>query len=83
MAKFESPNIVKGKMQVEFGIKTPHIDCTIDAFQGLCEMSIVVNRQQFERPSKTTEEKISKVYDNCENVPLSSVRVVATVCFIP
>jgi hypothetical protein len=73
---------VKEKMQVEFGIETPHIDCTIDAFQGFCEMSIVVNRQQSERPSKITEEKIAEVYDNCENVPLSSVRVVATVCFI-
>ena len=44
MAKFESPIVVKGKMQVEFGIKTPHIDCTIDAFQGFCEMGIVINR---------------------------------------
>ena len=83
MAKFESPILVKGKMQVEFDIKTPDIDCTIDAFQGFYELSIVVNRQQSERPSKITEEKIGEVYDNCENVPLSSVRVVATACFIP
>ena len=41
MVKFQLPIVVKGKMQVEFGIKTPHIDCTIDAFQGFCEMSIV------------------------------------------
>jgi hypothetical protein len=83
MAKFESPIIVKGKMQVEFGIKMLDIDCTIDAFQGFCEMSIVVNRQQSERPSKIREEKIGEVYDNCENVLPSSVLVVATACFIP
>jgi hypothetical protein len=83
MAKFESPIVVKGKMQVKFGIKTPRIDCTIDAFQGFCEMSIVVNRQQSERSSKITEEKIGEVYDNWENVPLSSVWIIATVCFIP
>ena len=83
MAKFQLSIIVKGKMQVEFGIKTPDIDCTIGAFQGFCEMSIVVNRQQSERPSKITEEKIGEVYDNCENVPPSSVRVVPTACFIP
>jgi len=83
MAKFESPNIVKGKMRVEFSIKTPDIDCTIDAFQGFCKMSIIVNRQQSERSSKITEEKTDEVYDNCENVPPSSVQVVATACFIP
>jgi hypothetical protein len=44
MAKFESPIVVKGKMQVESGKKTPDIDCTIGAFQGFSEMSIVVNR---------------------------------------
>ncbi len=83
MATFESLIIVKAKMQVEFDMKTTHIGCTIDAFQGFCEMSIVVNRQQSERPSKIRDEKIGEVYDNCENVPLSSVRIVATVCFIP
>ncbi len=44
MTKFESPTIVKGKVQVKLGIKTPDIDCSIDAFQGFCEMTIVINR---------------------------------------
>ena len=82
MARFESLILVKGKMQVEFGIKTPHSDCTIDAFQGFCEMSIVVNEQQSERSSKITEEKINEVYDDCENVLLMIVKVVSKVCFI-
>ena len=69
-------------MQVEFGIKTPDMDCTIDAFQGFPEMSIVVNRQQSKRPSKTIEEKSGDVYDNCENMPLSNVRIIATAYFI-
>ena len=67
MAKFESSIVVKGKMQVEFGITTPNIDYTIDAFQCFCEMSIVVNRPQFERPSEITKEKIDEVYNNFAN----------------
>ena len=82
MAKFESLIIVKGKMQVEFAIKTPDIDCIIDAFQTFCKMSIVENRQQSERPSKITEEKTGEFYDNCGNVPPSSVRAIAAACFI-
>ena len=50
----ESLIVVKGKVQVGFGIETPHIGHNIVAFQGFCEMSIVVNREQSERPSKIT-----------------------------
>ncbi len=62
-------------------MKTPGVDYTIDASQSFCDMSIVVNRQQYERPSKITVKKIAEVYENCENVPLSNVRIVATACF--
>jgi len=55
-------------MYVEFGIQKP--------------ISMAVNEQQTEGPSKTTEKKIDEVHDICENVPFSSVRIVATACFI-
>ncbi len=37
IAKFESPIVLRGKMQVEFGIKTPDIGCTIDAFENFAQ----------------------------------------------
>jgi hypothetical protein len=46
-------------------------------------MSIVINIRQSKKPSKITEEKIGEVYDNCENVLLFNVRVVAKAYFIP
>jgi hypothetical protein len=46
-------------------------------------MSIIINGQQSERSSKIKEDKINGVYDDSENLPLSTVRIVATACFIP
>ncbi len=82
MTKIFLSIVVKRKMYVEFGIQKPDVYRIRDAFQGFCEISMAVNEQQTEGPSKTTEKKIDEVHDICENVPFSSVRVVATACFI-
>jgi hypothetical protein len=44
MASFQLHAIVKGKIHLEFDQKASDIDCTIDVFQGFCEMSIVAYR---------------------------------------
>ncbi len=39
MAKFESPILVKRKLQVEFGEQTPGVDCIRDTFQRFVKLA--------------------------------------------
>lgn len=82
MAKFESSTIVRRKLQVEFGNKTPSVVSIQATFERFCETGTVEDRERSGRPSKITEEKIDEVYDVLQNEPQSSVRVVATACSI-
>jgi transposase len=83
MIKFESPIVVKRKLQVEFDKNTPSEVCIKEVFQRFCETGTVEDRERSGRPSKITEEKVDEVHDVYENEPQSSVRAVSTVCAIP
>ncbi|CAF3800897.1 unnamed protein product [Rotaria socialis] len=67
MAKFDSATVVQRKLRAEFGIDIPGLTCIKDTFERFCE----------------TEETIDKVSDALKDKPQSSVRSVATDCFIP
>ena len=82
MAKSESPTIVQGKLEAEFGKNAPKKDCIIAIFQRFYETGTIENREHSERPSKITEEKIDKVPHVSENHQQASVRTVATACSI-
>lgn len=82
MAKFESPVVVRRKLQVEFGNKTPSEVSIKAIFDRFCETGTVEDRARSERPSKVTEEKMYEVREVLEE-PQSSVRSVATACSIP
>lgn len=83
MAKFESPVIVKRKLQAEFGKNAPGETCITVTYERFCETGSVEDRERSGRPSKITEEKVNEVHDALENEPQSSVRTVATACSIP
>ena len=83
MAKYESPAVVRRKLQVEFGKNTPSEGCITVTFQRFCETGTVEDKERSGRPSKITEEKIEEVQGFLENQPQSSVRTVATACSIP
>lgn len=82
MAKFDSPTVVRRKLQVDFGTQTPSEYCIKDTFQRFCETGSVEDRPRSGRPTVITEEKIEEVRDFCENTPGSSVRSVAQECSI-
>jgi hypothetical protein len=46
MAKFESPIVVKRKLQVEFDKQTPDVDCIRDSFERFCETGTEEDRQR-------------------------------------
>ncbi len=61
--------VVKRKLQVEFGKKTP-IEVTIKAtLERFCETGTVEDRERPGRSSKITEEKIDEVRDVLGNEP--------------
>ena len=83
MAKFESPVVVRRKLQVEFGKNTPTEVCIKATFDRFCATGTVEDRDHSGRPSKITEQMIEEVHDVVQNQPQSSVRAVATACSIP
>jgi hypothetical protein len=83
MAKFESPTVVRRKLQIEFGNKTPSVVSIQATFERFCETGTVEDRERSGRPSTISEEKIDEVRDVIESEPHPSVRVVATACSIP
>ena len=52
IAKSDSPAVVKRKLQLEFGQKTPGEDCITKTFQRFCETSTVEDRPRSGRPPK-------------------------------
>lgn len=83
MAKFESPAIVRRKLQVEFGKNTPTEVCIKATFDRFCDTGTVFDRQHPGRPSQITEEKVDDIRNAIQNEPQSSVRTIATACAIP
>ncbi|CAF1525998.1 unnamed protein product [Rotaria magnacalcarata] len=73
MVKFESSTVVRRKLQVEFGNKTPSVVSIQPTFERFCETGTVEDRERSGRPSKITEEKIDEVSDVLKNEPQSSV----------
>jgi transposase len=69
MAKYESPAIVRRKLQVEFGRSIPSEGCITATFQRFCETGTVEDKERSGRPSKIAEEKIEEVHDVIENQP--------------
>ncbi len=82
MAKFESPAVVRRKLQVDFGEDTPTEACIKRTFERFRETGTVEDRERSGRPPKITEEKINEVRDFIQNEPQSSVRAVATDCSV-
>ncbi len=83
MAKFESPTILKRKLQVDFDKITLNEVCIREIFERFCEIGTVEDRKCSGRPSKLTEDKVNEIHDVRENEPQSSVRAVAMTCSIP
>ncbi|CAF4838974.1 unnamed protein product, partial [Rotaria sp. Silwood2] len=72
MAKYESPAIVRRKLQVEFGRSIPSEGCIAVTFQPFCETGTVEDKERSGRPSTITEEKVEEVNDVIENQSQSS-----------
>ena len=62
MAKFESPIIVKRKLQAEFGKNTPSEVCIAATFERFCETGTVEYQERSERPPKITDGKVEEVH---------------------
>ena len=78
MTKFESPAVVRRKLQVEFDRNTPCEGTITYTFQRFSETGIVEDKERSARLSKITEEMIEEFSDVIENQSQSSVRTVAT-----
>ncbi len=83
MAKFESPIVVKRKLQVEFGKNTPSENCIKFTLQRFYETGTVEDRERSGRTSKITEEKVDEVHDVVGNESQSTILAVAIACSIP
>lgn len=83
MAKFESPVMVRRKLQLEFGQDTPSEDTISRTFHRFCETGTVEDRSRSGRPSTIDEEKVDEVHDFCTTESTTSVRAVAAACSIP
>ena len=81
-AKFESPAVVRRKLQVACSTSTPSQGTITSTFQRFWETGTVEDKERSGRTSEITEEKIEEVSDVVENQPQSSVRTVATVCSV-
>ena len=78
MSKFESPVVVRRKLQIELGKDTPIETCIKYTFDRFCGTSRVKDRESPGRLPKITEEKINEVRDFIQHEPQSPVRAVAT-----
>ena len=83
MAKFQSSTVVKRKLWIVFGKNTPGETTIREKFQRFCITGTDEDRERPGRPSEFTEVKIDEVAEVIENDAQSSVRSVATACFIP
>ncbi len=60
MAKFESPAIVKRKLQAELGKNAPDETCIIVTYARFFETGSVEDPERSGRPSKITENRLQK-----------------------
>jgi transposase len=74
VAKFESPAVVRRKLQIQFGKDISSEGTIAGTFKRFCETGTVGDKERSERQSKITEENIEEVNDVIENQAQSSVR---------
>ena len=83
IAKFESPVVVRRKLQVEFGKNMPTEAFIKRTFIRFCEIGTGEDREHLDRPSKITKQKIDEVRNVIQDTPQSSIRAIASSCCIP
>ena len=83
IAKFESPVVVRRKLQVEFGKNRPTEACIKRTFVRFCETGTEEDRKHLYRPSKIAKPKTDEVRNVIQDKPQSSIRAVTTICSIP
>ena len=83
MAKFESPVVVRRKLQVELGRNRPNEACIKRTFVHFCETGTGEDREHLDRPSKIAKQKIDEVRNVIQDKPQSSIRAIASTCSIP
>ena len=83
MAKVQSSTGVKRELWTEFGKNTPGENTIREKFQCFCETGTVEDQERPGSPSEITKGKINEIAEGIENETQSSIRSVATACFIP
>ena len=83
IAKFESPVVVRRKLQGEFGKNRP-IEAFIErTFVRFCEIGTGKDREHLDSPPKITKQKSDEVRIVIQEKPQSSIRAIASTCSIP
>ena len=83
IAKFESPVVVRRKLQVEFDKNRLTETCIKRTFVRFCETGTGEDREHLDRPAKITKQKIDEVRNVTQDKPQSSIRAIASTCSIP
>ena len=83
IAEFESPVVVRRKLQVWFDKNRPTEACIQRIVVRFCEIGTGGDREHLDRPSKITKQKIDEVHNVIQDKPQPSIRAVATTCSIP
>ena len=76
MDKFESPAVVKRELQVEFGEKTPGVDCIRNTLNSSVKLARWKVDNVREDHAQLLKKKIDEVHNFLQSEPQSSVRTV-------
>ena len=73
VVKFESPVVIRRKLQVEFGKNGPTEACIKRTFVRFCETGTGEDPEHLDRSSKITKQTIDEVRNVTQDKPQSSI----------